>query len=65
MYNIDSPDDDEIAEGLEARLKPEEMTPQLEKLWPRVARTASDGCGGNVRQAIMEIRAWKRKNRIS
>ena len=65
VYNVESPDDDEIAKGLMERLWPEEMTPQLEQLWPRVAQTASDGCGGNVRQAIMEIRAWKRKNRIS
>lgn len=65
VYNIPSPDDDEIAKGLEDRLRPENMTPQLEQLWPKVAQTASEGCGGNVRQAIMEIRAWKRKNRIS
>jgi hypothetical protein len=50
---------------LEERLKPEDMSDKLEQLWPKVAEAASDGCGGNVRQAIMEIRAWKRKNRIS
>jgi DNA polymerase III delta prime subunit len=65
VYNITPPDDEEIATCLEDRLRPENMTPQLEKLWPKVARTASEGCGGNVRQAIMEIRAWKRKNKIS
>jgi len=65
VYNIPSPTDEEIAKGLEDRLRPEDDNPKLQKIWPTVASTASAGCGGNVRQAIMEIRAWKRKNRIS
>ena len=65
VYNIPSPDDEEIARGLEDRLRPDSMTPQVEAVWSQVAETASDGCGGNVRQAIMEIKSWKRKNRIS
>lgn len=55
VYNITKPMPLEIAEGLTTRLG----------VQANVATAAAEQCGGNVRQAIKEIKAWKRKNRIS
>jgi replication-associated recombination protein RarA len=65
VYNINAPSDEEIAQGLEARLKPEKWNKQIADMWPRVAETYAERCNGNVREAIMEIRSWKRQNKIS
>lgn len=53
VYNIEAPCIDDISVGLTGRLDVD----------PRVGQAAAEHCGGNVRQAIKEINAWKRKNK--
>lgn len=55
VYNITKPLPLEIAEGLTTRLG----------VQANVATAAAEQCGGNVRQAIKEIKAWKRKNGLT
>lgn len=54
VYNITKPSALDIAEGLTTRLG----------VQANVATAAAEQCGGNVRQAIKEIKAWKRKNQV-
>ena len=53
VWPVSPPQEHEVIEGLIKRMN----------VHPRVAELAVEQCGGNVRQAIMEIKAWKRKNK--
>ena len=53
VYNIVPPSVDELSVGLTNRLDVNE----------KVGQVAAETCNGNVRQAIKEINAWKRKNK--
>jgi replication-associated recombination protein RarA len=66
VFPIDSPVSTEITDGLIKRLAPKQLegNEKLKKAWPQVVSVAAKACGGNVRQAIKELKAWKRKNRI-